>query len=97
MLKPGGVFGCLEFSTPPNALWGGLYDWYRRHMVPFWGGVVAGRENRDDFVYLADSIAAFPDQKTFAAMLRDAGFTAISWQNLSGGIACIHRAFKPLL
>jgi len=92
VLRPGGSLVCLEFSTPPNALWRGLYNFYLKHMIPFWGGVITGQ--RDGFVYLSKSIKAFPDQQTFAAMLRDAGFADVSWKNYSGGIAAVHVATK---
>lgn len=93
VLKPGGSFVCLEFSTPPNPLWNALYGFYLKHMVPLWGGLVTG--DRDGFVYLARSIRAFPDQKTYARMLENVGFERVSWKNCTGGIAVVHTAEKP--
>lgn len=93
VLKPGGMLVCLEFSTPKNRIWNALYRFYLAHMIPFWGGVIT--HDRSGFVYLANSIKAFPDQPTFAGMLEDAGFESVSWTNLSGGIAAIHTARKP--
>ena len=93
VLRPGGTFTCLEFSTPPNRLWRALYHFYLRHLIPFWGGLVTGA--REGFVYLSRSIKAFPDQEAFAAMLRDAGFVDVTWRNYTGGIAAVHTARKP--
>lgn len=92
VLKPGGTFACLEFSTPPNPLWRDLYYIYLKTMIPFWGKVFTG--DAKGFVYLANSIRAFPDQKTFASMLEEAGFVDVSWKNLAGGIVAVHTAHK---
>ena len=94
VLKPGGSLTCLEFSTPPNPAWRGLYHFYLKHLIPFWGGLITG--DRDGFVYLARSIKAFPDQEGLAQMMRDAGFENITWRNYTGGIAAVHVAHKPL-
>ena len=79
VLKPGGSLVCLEFSTPPNGAWRALYHFYLRHLIPFWGGLVTG--DKDGFVYLAKSIRAFPDQEGLAEMMREAGFTDVTWKN----------------
>ena len=93
VLKPGGHLVCLEFSTPPNGAWRALYHFYLRHLIPFWGGLVTG--DKDGFVYLAKSIRAFPDQEGLAEMMREAGFTDVTWKNYTGGIAAVHVAKKP--
>lgn len=93
VLKPGGALICLEFSTPPNAVWRGLYRFYLKHMIPFWGKVITG--DREGFVYLGDSIRAFPDQQGFATLLEEVGFERVSWENYTGGIAAVHVAYKP--
>lgn len=92
VLKPGGALVCLEFSTPPNPLWRGLYGFYLRHLIPFWGGLVCG--DRSGFVYLAQSIKAFPNQQGLAKLMASCGFRDISWKNYSGGIAAVHVAYK---
>ncbi|WP_165251543.1 bifunctional demethylmenaquinone methyltransferase/2-methoxy-6-polyprenyl-1,4-benzoquinol methylase UbiE [Adlercreutzia sp. ZJ304] len=94
VLKPGGSLTCLEFSTPKNAIWRSLYGFYLRHLIPFWGGLIAGE--REGFVYLGDSIRAFPDQQSLAKMMEDAGFKDVAWVNCTGGIAAVHTAYKPL-
>lgn len=92
VLKPGGTFACLEFSTPPCPVWRFMYRIYLKVMIPFWGQIIA--HEREDFVYLANSIKAFPDQKTYAKMLEDAGFTDVTWHDMVGGIISIHIARK---
>ena len=93
VLKPGGSLVCLEFSTPRNPVWRALYGFYLKHLIPFWGGLITG--DKEGFVYLSNSIKAFPDQRTFARMLEEAGFEDVSWKNCTGGIAAVHVARKP--
>lgn len=93
VLKPGGSFTCLDFSTPPQPLWRAAYNVYLRYMIPIWGKLVTG--NAEGFKYLARSIKAFPNQQGVAALFTEAGFENVSWVNCAGGIACIHTATKP--
>lgn len=93
VLKPGGSLVCLEFSTPPNRFWRALYHFYLQHMIPFWGGLITG--DKEGFVYLSQSIRAFPDQEGLAHLMEEAGFHEVSWKNYSGGIAAVHVATKP--
>lgn len=92
ILKPGATFACLEFSTPPNPVWRALYHVYLKVMIPFWGQLFT--HERADFVYLAQSIRAFPDQATYAQMMRDAGFKDVRWKNYAGGIVVVHTGRK---
>lgn len=92
VLKPGGSLVCLEFSTPKNGLWRSLYHFYLRHLIPFWGGLITG--DREGFVYLSQSIKAFPDQEGLAQLMREAGFEEVTWKNYTGGIAAVHVAKK---
>ena len=93
VLRPGGTLVCLEFSTPPNRAWRALYSFYLKHLIPFWGGLICG--DRSGFVYLSQSIRAFPDQEGLANLMRQAGFTDVTWKNYTGGIAAVHVAKKP--
>lgn len=93
VMKPGAKFACLDFSTPKNPLLRSLYHFYLKHMIPFWGNMVTGE--KAGFVYLADSIKAFPDQEGVARMMAEAGFVDIGLHDQTGGIACIHTAQKP--
>jgi len=92
VLKPGGRYLILEFSRPPFAPWRGVYHVYLRHAIPAIGGALTG--DHESFVYLNDSIRRFPVQPELAAELRAAGFSAISWKDLTGGIVALHTAVK---
>jgi len=91
VLKPGGCFLCLEFSTP--AAWlRPFYNWHSRHIIPRLGAMVAGR--REAYEYLVASIREFPDQETLKAQMQSAGFQTVTYENLSFGIAAIHIGTK---
>ncbi len=92
VLKPGGRYVILEFSTPGFAPWRAVYHVYLRQAIPAIGGVLTG--DRAGFVYLNDSIRQFPTQPQLTAELREAGFSAISWKDLTGGIVALHTAVK---
>ena len=92
VLKPGGHFYCLEFSTP-HAWLRPFYDAWSRLVIPRLGAWVAGHP--DAYTYLIESIRAFPAQEEMAALIHTHGLEQVSWRNLSFGIACIHRAVKP--
>lgn len=92
VLKPGGRYVILEFSRPPFAPWRGVYHVYLRNIIPAIGGALT--RDKESFVYLNDSIRRFPNQPELAAELRAAGFSAISWENLTGGIVALHVAVK---
>lgn len=87
VLRPGGRFLCLEFSTPVRLV-APAYRLYSDHVIPLLGALVAGR--REAYRYLVDSIRAFPDQEGFKRMMETAGFTEVRYTNLSFGIAAIH-------
>jgi demethylmenaquinone methyltransferase / 2-methoxy-6-polyprenyl-1,4-benzoquinol methylase len=92
VLKPGGRYVILEFSRPPFAAWRGVYHVYLRGAIPLIGGVLTG--DRAGFVYLNDSIRQFPTQPALAAELKAAGFSTVSWQDMTGGIVALHTAVK---
>lgn len=91
VLKPGGRFACLEFSTPHWLIRPG-YQLWSRTAIPTLGALVAGKV--EAYRYLIESIERFPDQARFAGLIRDAGFAQADWRNLSFGIAAIHVARK---
>lgn len=93
VLKPGGRYVILEFSRPPFAPWRALYHFYLRNVIPRLGDTLSGGD-RESFQYLNDSILRFPSQPELSAELRQAGFGAIDWMNLTGGIVAIHTAVK---
>ena len=92
VLKPGGRFYCLEFSTP-DAWLRPLYGLWSRTAIPVLGAVVSRR--RDAYRYLVESIRRFPDQAEFADMMASSGLVGVEWRNYSFGIAAVHSARKP--
>lgn len=91
VLKPGGRFLCLEFSKPPAPVMAKLYDAYSFKLIPWMGELVAN--DRESYQYLVESIRRFPDQKSFAAMIADAGFGRVGYTNFTGGVAALHHGW----
>ena len=92
VLKRGGRFYCLEFST---TLWPGfaeVYDAYSHKMVPKLGRLLANDE--DSYRYLIESIRRFPDMARFEGMIRDAGFIQTKVEPMLGGLVAIHSGWK---
>lgn len=92
VLRPGGRLMVLEFSQIPNDLMQKAYDLYSFNLIPVMGQVIAG--DRDSYQYLVESIRKFPDQETFAGMIRQAGFGQVKYRNLTMGIAALHSGWK---
>ncbi|MEW5317542.1 MAG: hypothetical protein WDW38_008830 [Sanguina aurantia] len=92
VLKKGGRFLCLEFSTVHTPFLRELYDVYSFNVIPKVGGLVANDE--ESYRYLVESIRKFPDQDTFADMIEDAGFKRVSYESIMGGIVAMHSGFK---
>ena len=92
VLKPGGRLMVLEFSQLPNPGLQKAYDLYSFNVIPRMGQVIAN--DRDSYQDLVESIRRFPDQETFADMIRDAGFGQVKYRNLSMGIAALHSGWK---
>ena len=92
VLKPGGRFLCLEFSSVEVPLLDTLYDVYSFNAIPVLGGLVAG--DSASYQYLVESIRRFPDQKSFMRLIENAGFERVRYRNLTGGIAAIHSAWR---
>ena len=92
VLVPGGRLVVLEFSRPTGRLLSRLYAFYLKTVVPRLGDGASGR--RGPYVYLARTIADFPEPDLLAGMIREAGFAAVGWRPLARGIVCLHTAFK---
>jgi demethylmenaquinone methyltransferase / 2-methoxy-6-polyprenyl-1,4-benzoquinol methylase len=92
VLKPGGRFLCLEFSSIEVPMLDKLYDAYSFNAIPALGALVAG--DSASYRYLVESIHRFPDQKTFMGLIENAGFERVRYRNLTGGIAAIHSAWR---
>ncbi len=92
--RPGGRLVVCEFSTPTNRLFATVYKEYLMRALPRIAGTVSS--NPDAYLYLAESIRAWPDQPALARRIGDAGWAEVRWRNLSGGIVALHAAVKPL-
>jgi len=97
VLKPGGLFACLEFSHVPYPLLNALYKRWSFSAIPLIGQLLAG--DRESYQYLVESIERFPSQEDFAGMIEEAGFMlpmGKGWEDLTGGIAAVHKGVKPV-
>ncbi len=90
--RPGGRLVVCEFSRPTWAPWRTVYTEYLMRALP--GLARAVSSSPDSYVYLAESIRAWPDQPNVAALLADAGWGQVGWRNLTGGIVALHRATR---
>jgi demethylmenaquinone methyltransferase / 2-methoxy-6-polyprenyl-1,4-benzoquinol methylase len=92
VLKPGGRFLCLEFSEVEMPLLDRAYEAWSFNAIPAIGKMVAG--DGEPYRYLVESIAKFPKQADFAAMIERAGFERVTFRNFTGGIAALHSGWK---
>lgn len=91
--RPGGRLVVCEFSTPTNGLFATVYKEYLMQALPRIARTVSS--NPEAYVYLAESIRAWPDQEQLARRIEAAGWTDVRWRNLTGGIVALHAATKP--
>ncbi|KMO72770.1 demethylmenaquinone methyltransferase [Mycobacterium sp. BK558] len=91
--RPGGRLVVCEFSTPTNGPFATVYKEYLMKALPAMARAVSS--NPDAYVYLAESIRAWPDQAELARRIEAAGWTDVAWRNLTGGIVALHAATKP--
>ncbi|MGN6415134.1 demethylmenaquinone methyltransferase [Flexivirga sp.] len=91
--RPGGKILICEFSTPTNGAFRKVYSEYLMSALPRVARKVGS--NAESYVYLAESIQAWPDQAGIASLMQDAGWESVEWRNLTGGIVALHRATKP--
>ncbi|WP_242414448.1 class I SAM-dependent methyltransferase [Sphingomonas panni] len=92
VLKRGGRFFCLEFSTVTWPGFADVYDQYSHKLVPKLGKLLANDE--DSYRYLIESIRRFPDMPTFERMIADAGFIRTRVEPIMGGLVAIHSGWK---
>ncbi|MFE9256378.1 demethylmenaquinone methyltransferase [Streptomyces sp. NPDC006879] len=90
--KPGGRVVICEFSQPTWTPFRTVYTEYLMRALPPVARAVSS--NPDAYVYLAESIRAWPDQPELAAMLGKAGWRRVAWRNLTGGVVALHRGYK---
>ncbi len=88
VLRPGARFVILEFSTPRSAVVRAGYHAYFHHVLPAIGRLVSG--HRTAYTYLPESVKHFPIEEQLAARMRAAGFSRVTWQPLTFGVAAIH-------
>lgn len=89
VLAPGGRLVVLEFTTPPGKVFRALYHGYFHHVLPRAGALIS----RDPAAarYLPESVKVFPDVRSLADLLREAGFARVRYRYLTGGIAALHH------
>ena len=91
--RPGGRLVVCEFSHPTWAPFRTVYSEYLMRALPAVATKVSS--NPDAYVYLAESIRAWPAQRELAGLIGEAGWGRVAWRDLSGGIVALHRAFVP--
>lgn len=92
VIKPGGSFYCLEFSTLQQEFLGKLYDDYSFNIIPKLGQMIVG--DKDSYVYLAESIRRFPAQEKLKEMMIETGFGKVNCRNFHHGIVALHHGIK---
>jgi demethylmenaquinone methyltransferase / 2-methoxy-6-polyprenyl-1,4-benzoquinol methylase len=91
--RPGGRLVVCEFSAPVNPAFRRVYLEYLMRALPAVARTVSS--NPDAYVYLAESIRAWPDQPALATIIGTAGWSQVAWQNRTGGVVTLHRATRP--
>ena len=94
VVRPRGRLVVLEFSTPTSRVFRGLYGAYQSTVMPALARVAS--TNGGAYDYLVESIRQWPSQEEVARMIAANGWREVEYRNLTGGIACLHRAVKPL-
>lgn len=93
VVRPGGRLVVCEFSQPVNRPFRTVYTEYLMRALPPVARKVSS--NPDAYVYLAETIREWPDQRALAGRLKGAGWTSVAWRNLTGGIVALHRGTRP--
>lgn len=94
VVRPRGRLVVLEFSTPTSRVFRGLYGAYQSTVMPALARVAS--TNGGAYDYLVESIRQWPSQEEVARMIAANGWREVEYRNLTVGIACLHRAVKPL-
>jgi len=92
VLKPGGIYFCLEFSSPNSIITSQLYKQYRTKTLPWLGKLIAN--NKEAYKYLSESINLFPNQEKLKYIIKKIGFSNVSYINFFDGIVAIHNGYK---
>jgi demethylmenaquinone methyltransferase/2-methoxy-6-polyprenyl-1,4-benzoquinol methylase len=94
VLRPGGIALVLEFGQPQGAVFGPLYRFYARHLLPRLGGWISGHP--EAYAYLPRTAAVFPAGELFVREMIAQDFTDVYAHALSGGIVYLYRATRPI-
>ena len=92
IIKPGGQYYCLEFSTPNSIFISNIYSYYKSNLIPFFGKVFSNNQNA--YNYLNESIDMFPNQNKLKKKMEKAGFKSVNFIDLFDGIVSIHTGYK---
>ena len=92
VLTPGGRLCILEFGSGQERIWGGIYNFYLKRVLPGLGALWARGD--DAYEYLSRTIQGFPHADALAGEMEEAGFTQVRYRKLSGGIVCLHWGEK---
>jgi len=92
VLKPGGRFLCLEFTPEVAPGLQSAYEGFSFNIIPKMGELVAN--DRESYQYLVESIRRFPATKAFEQMIKDAGFSKVSFRTMSGGVVALHSGWR---
>lgn len=92
VVRPGGRLVIAEFSSPTWRPFRTIYSNYLMRALPW----IASKSssNPDAYIYLAESIRAWPNQQALAAKIEAAGWKSVTWKNLTGGVVAVHIAHK---
>lgn len=90
--KPGGRLLICEVSRPPNPVLRGLHRLHLKVGLPLMAKVSS---NPDSYHYLAESTAAWHDQRTLAGLMETAGWTSVRWRDLTFGVVAMHQGVRP--
>jgi demethylmenaquinone methyltransferase/2-methoxy-6-polyprenyl-1,4-benzoquinol methylase len=94
VLRPGGMALVLEFGQPQGVVFGPVYRWYARHLLPRLGAWVSG--HGEAYTYLPRTAAVFPAGARFVREVTAQGFTHVQAQPLTGGIVYLYTAIRPV-
>jgi demethylmenaquinone methyltransferase / 2-methoxy-6-polyprenyl-1,4-benzoquinol methylase len=92
--QPGGQVVVLEFSMPNNRLFGAIYRWYFRNILPRLGQLIA-RNKEMAYKYLPESVSQFPQGSELGVMMNEAGLVDATWTTLTFGVATLYIGRKP--
>ncbi len=92
VLRPGARFVVLEFANPPATMLRAAFHFYFHRVLPIIGRAVS--KHRDAYTYLPESVTSFPTPEELALHLREAGFSAVAYELVTGGICAIHHGTR---